>query len=420
MPTDDFLKYTPEEKKQLQLERLQSTLNRAYRQVNFHKKRMQASGFEPDQVESIDDLTRLPFLNRSDFSEHYPYELFAVPLRDIVRIHTAPGTSRNPTVSGYTSQDLSMWRRITERALSAASVSSHDILQISFNPGLNNWGRDYKDSAENMGVSVIPNTQLSINKHFMVLRDYKTTVLVTTPALATQLADYMYREQVGPAVLKLQSIIIAGETISEDFRKKIEERTFASCWLHYGLSEVPGPAIAFECHVHNGLHISEDHFIAEIIDSETEVVLPAGETGELVLTTLTTRAFPLIRFRTGDMARIETVPCECGNPLARMQWLNERADNIMKIDGVNIHEKQVYNVLKNALPALSGQVVCRVKEDNGRKLLEILLPMNERIFSDEVKELETLLRGIENRLREDLGVLVVIRLIESTSRELYV
>ena len=420
MPTDDFLKYTPEEKKQLQLERLQSTLNRAYRQVNFHKKRMQASGFEPDQVESIDDLTRLPFLNRSDFSEHYPYELFAVPLRDIVRIHTAPGTSGNPTVSGYTSQDLSMWRRITERALSAASVSSHDILQISFNPGLNNWGRDYKDSAENMGVSVIPNTQLSINKHFMVLRDYKTTVLVTTPALATQLADYMYREQVGPAVLKLQSIIIAGETISEDFRKKIEERTFASCWLHYGLSEVPGPAIAFECHVHNGLHISEDHFIAEIIDSETEVVLPAGETGELVLTTLTTRAFPLIRFRTGDMARIETVPCECGNPLARMQWLNERADNIMKIDGVNIHEKQVYNVLKNALPALSGHVVCRVKEDNGRKLLEILLPMNERIFSDEVKELETLLRGIENRLREDLGVLVVIRLIESTSRELYV
>ena len=414
MTTDDFLNYPPEEKNQLQLARLQSTLNRAYRQVNFHRQRMNAAGIEPGQVEALADLTKLPFMERADFNEHYPYELFAVPLRDIVRIHTAPGTSRNPTVSGYTAQDLGMWRRITARAMSAASVSDHDILQIAFNQGLANWGRDYKDSAEDMGVSVIPNTQLSIDKHFMVLRDYKTTVLVTTPALARQLADYMHKMQVGPAALNLHTIIIAGETIADDFRKAIEARAFVSCWLHYGLSEVPGPAIAFECDTHNGLHISEDHFLAEIIDPETQALLPAGNAGELVLTTLTTRAFPLIRFRTGDRARIITEPCACGRSLARIEWFAGRTDDVMKVDGVTIHGRQVRTILEDMLPAVSSQVTSRVRDDNGRKLLEIVLPMSDGIFSDEIKELEKLLRKAENRLREDLGVAVAIRLIEPT------
>ena len=416
MKTDDFLTYTPEEKTQLQLERLQSTLNRAYRQVNFHRQRMNAAGIEPGQVESIDDMKRLPFLDRADFSEHYPYELFAVPLRDIVRIHTAPGIARHPTVSGYTSQDLDMWRRITARALNAASVSAHDILQVAFNQGLANWGRDYKDSAEDIGVSVIPNTQLSIDKQFMVLRDYKTTVLVTTPAMAYQLADYMHKTQVGPAALNLHTMIIAGETISADFRKTIEERAFVSLWLHYGLSEVPGPAIAFECTSHDGLHISEDHFLAEIIDPETKAVLSAGETGELVLTTLTTRAFPLIRFRTGDKARIIDEPCSCGSPLSRIEWFPERTDDILRVDGVKIHSGQVCNILEETMPVTTCQVTCRVKDDNGRKLLEILIPMNDEIFSDEIKEIEKLLRKTEQRLREDLGVAVLIRLIEPTSR----
>ncbi len=417
MSTDDFLTYTPEEKSQVQLERLQSTLNRAYKQVRFHRQRMDAAGVDLGQMESLDDLARLPFLERADFSEHYPYELFAVPLRDIVRIHTAPGTRKNPTVSGYTSQDLGVWRRITERALAAASVSPHDILQVSFNTGLANWGRDYKDSAENMGVSVIPNTQLSIDKQFMILRDYKTTVLVTSPAVALQLADFMHKTQVGPASLSLHTMIIAGEAISDDVRKTIEERAFVSCWLHYGLSEVPGPAIAFECKSHDGLHINEDHFLAEIIDPETTAILPAGVTGELVLTTLTTRAFPLVRFRTGDRARIVRAPCPCGNPLARIEWFSDRTDDIMKIDGVNIHTGQVCSILEEALPVSAEAISCRIRDDNGRKLLEILLPMNDEIFSDEIKEIEKILRKTEHRLREDLGVGVAIRLIEPTSRD---
>ncbi len=412
MNNDDFLSYSPEDKHQLQLERLQSTLNRAFRQVSFHRQRMKAAGIEPGQIESAADVAKLPFLERADFNEHYPYELFAVPLRDIVRIHTAPGTSRNPTVSGYTAQDLVNWRHMTRRALSAASVSPNDILQIAFNPGLANWGRNYKDAAEDMGVSVIPNTWLSTEKQFMVLRDYKTTVLITSPAFALQLAGYMHRMQVGPAALNLHTIITAGEKISDKLRQTIGEQAFVTCWEHYGLSEVPGPAIAFECKMHGGLHINEDHFLAEIIDPETMQVIPPGQPGELVLTTLTTRAFPLIRFRTGDKARIMEEPCSCKSPLARIEWFSERVDDIMKVDGVNIHRQQVVSIIEDGLPVSAAQVNCRVNDDNGRKFLEIFLPMNEEIFSDEIKEIEMLLRKTEDRLREDLGVAVAIRLLE--------
>ena len=412
MNNDDFLSYSPEDKHQLQLERLQSTLNRAFRQVSFHRQRMKAAGIEPGQIESAADVAKLPFLERADFNEHYPYELFAVPLRDIVRIHTAPGISRNPTVSGYTAQDLGSWRDMTRRALSAASVSPNDILQIAFNPGLANWGRDYKDAAEDMGVSVIPNTWLSTDKQFMVLRDYKTTVLITSPAFALQLAGYMHRMQVGPAALNLHTIIIAGEKISDALRQTIEEQAFVTCWEHYGLSEVPGPTIAFECKTHDGLHINEDHFLAEIIDPQTMQVIPAGQPGELVLTTLTTRAFPLIRFRTGDKARIMEAPCSCKSPLARIEWFGERVDDIMKVDGVNIHQQQVVSIIEDGLPVSAAQITCRVNDDNGRKFLEIFLPMNEAIFSDEIKEIERLLRKTEDRLREDLGVAVAIRLVE--------
>ncbi|MCF8025726.1 MAG: AMP-binding protein, partial [Desulfobacteraceae bacterium] len=291
MQSDSFFTIEKEAKQQLQLERLQSTLNRAYRHVPFHTNRLEVLGVEPSDITALADLGRLPFMERADFSEHYPYDLFAVPLRDIVRIHTAPGTTRNPTVSGYTSQDLEHWRQILARAMKAAGLNAADIIQIALNPGLDNWGRDYKDGAESMGASVIPNTQLSVEKHLMVLRDYKTTVLITTPAMAGHLADHMTETGMGPASLSLHTLILCGEIADSDFRKNIEDRMQVRTWTHYGLSEVPGPAIAFECNVHNGLHINEEHFLAEIVDPETGEVLPQGNEGELVLTTLTARAF---------------------------------------------------------------------------------------------------------------------------------
>lgn len=403
----------PDEKHQLQLERLQSTLNRAYRHVPYHANQLNELGIEPADIATLADLQRLPFMQRADFSEHYPYDLFAVPLRDIVRIHTAPGTTRNPTVSGYTAQDREHWRHMLSRAMHAAGITPHDILQISLNPGLANWGRDYKDGAESMGASVIPNTQLSIEKQLMVLRDYKTTALITTPAMAGHLARHMTDSGMGPAALSLKTLIICGESIDPDLRKTIEQGLHVQSWLHYGLSEVPGPAVAFECQAHDGLHINEDHFLAEIVDPQTGAPLPEGSAGELVLTTLTTRAFPLIRFRTGDRARILKEACSCGNTLARLQWYAERVDNIMNIDGVNVHGDQVHYHLENTLSLSKEAISFQVARQEGRKLLEVFIRMNDTIFSDEIKELEKLLRRAEARLRENLGVPAVIRLIES-------
>ncbi|MFW5908388.1 MAG: phenylacetate--CoA ligase family protein, partial [Desulfosalsimonas sp.] len=404
-----------EEKHQMQLERLQSTLNRAYRHVPFHANRFDVIGAEPGDIATLTDLQRLPFMERADFSQHYPYDLFAVPLRDIVRIHTAPGTTRNPTVSGYTPQDLDQWKSILSRAMKAAGITPTDILQIALNPGLANWGRDYKDGAESMGASVIPNTQLSVEKHLMVLRDYKTTVLVTTPAMAGHLADYMAETGLGPASLSLHTVIFCGESADAYFRKNIEDRMHVRTWTHYGLSEVPGPAIGFECSKHRGLHINEDHFLPEIVDPDTGSPLPEGIEGELVLTTLTTRAFPLIRFKTGDRARLLQEACPCGSTLVRIQWNGERTDDIMNIDGVNVHGRQVIFHLENMMSPAKDSLSLRTIHSEGRKLLEVFIRMNDEIFSDEIKELEKLLRRCEGRLRENLGVPVVIRLVESTN-----
>jgi phenylacetate-CoA ligase len=408
----DIASMTPEEKNQLQLERLQSTINRAYRHVPFHQKRFAEAGVSPAQVQSNADVALLPFMKRKHLSDHYPYELFAVPLRDIVRIHTAPGTTLNPTVSGYTPQDLGVWQQILARGLTAAGVTPHDILQIHLPPGLANWGRDYKNAAERIEASVIPNIPLSIEKKVMVLRDYKTSALVATPTLAMELAVHVRGQGVDTRALELSKLIIAGDTISPANRALLEERLNVRVWLHFGLSEVPGPAIAFECAEHEGLHVNEDHFLAEIIDPENGGPVPEGESGELVLTTLTTRAFPLIRFRTGNSARFYTRPCRCGRPFRRIEWFSRRTDDIMNIDGVNVQGQLILSNLEKTLGSMPGPVRFFVRETETKKYLEVWLPVSPSIFSDEIKELEKLIRFAETRLRENLGVPVAIRLKE--------
>src|SRR6056297_2692645 len=405
-----------EEKQQLQLERLQSTINRACRNVAFHRGRFSEAGIDPAGIHSIQDITTLPFMNRRDLSEHYPYELFAVPLRDIVRIHTAPGTTQNPTVSGYPPQDLHVWQQILARGLEAAGVTAHDILQINLNPGLANWGRDYKRGAELVEAGVIPNIPLSIEKKVMVLRDYKSSVLVTTPALAMELAAYIKEQRINTNALELATLILAGDLIPPENRRFIEETLHATVWLHYGLSEVPGPAIAFECPAHEGLHVNEDHFLAEIVDPETGAPMPEGKPGELVLTTLTTRAFPLIRFRTGDKAEFYKAPCSCGRSWKRIGWYAERTDDILNIDGVNVHGQLVHANLQKTIGNIPPSVRFFVQQAEGKKYLEVWLPVSTEIFSDEIKELEKLIRHAENKLRENLGVPVYIRLKEKMDR----
>ncbi len=410
-----------EQRIQVQLERLQSTLNRAYRSVPFHQNRFDDCGMDPSKVETLSDLSRLPFMRRKDLGEHYPYGLFAVPLRDIVRIHTAPGTNVNPTVTGYTRQDLKTWQEMTARALAASGVTPMDILQIVFDPGLANWGRDYKDGAEALGASVIPNNPLSLEKQLMVLRDYKTTVLITTPSSASQLASQMFRTRVNPTGLNLRVLILVGDCVEQDFRDFLEERLHAKVWIHYGLSEVPGPAMAFECENHQGLHVSEDHFLPEIVDPETGENLPEGETGELVFTSLSTRAFPLVRFKTGDRARLVAETCSCGCPFVRMEWEGERTDDLLSINGVKLQQDQLLRQLENALGYAPKD--CRIFKNRhshlekygARTFLEVWLAIDEHLFSDEIKELEKLIVRAEEKLAENTGVPVKIRLREKRS-----
>ncbi|AOY59078.1 MULTISPECIES: phenylacetate--CoA ligase family protein [Desulfococcus] len=413
-----MLNLAPNEREQLQLERLQATLNRAYRNVPFHQNRQNLvagrNGKDPSAIERVEDIAALPFMERKHLGEHYPYGLFAVPLKDIVRIHTAPGTTRHPTVTGYTRQDLRMWREMVGRAFTAAGITSEDILQIDLDPGLANWGRDYKDGAESMDVAVIPNTPLSPSKQLMVLRDYKTSALVTTPSRAIQLTDLMFKAELNPTALNLKRLILVGEPLMPEVRRRLESRLHVETWHQFGLSEVPGPAIAFECRDHHGLHINEDHFLPEIVDPVSGDVLPRGETGELVLTTLTTRAFPLIRFRTGEKARLMADTCPCGTTFLKLEWFEDRTDDILNINGVKVHPSQITRHIEDALSFVPKYRAAVREAEGEKKLLEAAIAMDDRLFSDEIKILEKRIHQLESSLRENLGVPVRIRLMETS------
>jgi len=407
----------PEERAQEQLERLQSTLNRAYKSVPFYHNQFLNQGIDPAQIESLDDLRKIPFTRREHLSENYPYGLFAVPLRDVVRIHTTPGTELKPTVSGYTKQDLLLWRQLVARALSAAGVGRTDILQIDLDPGLTNWGRDYKDGAETIEAGVIPFTILSAEKQLMILRDYKTSVLVTSTSAAAQLMHLAFHANLNPNELALKTLILVGEPPDVQVREQLEEQLHVKTWAHYGLSEVPGPAIGFECEECKGFHVSEDHFFPEVIDPATGEPVSEGEEGELVLTTLTTRAFPLVRFRTGDRFRILSAPCCCGRTLRSMEWFAKRTDEIMVIRGVKVHYNQVRQLLERSLEGSPKAFRLFIKREELRDYLEVWLRVDEEIFSDEIKEMERLMQWLGVELTQELGVPVKIRLKEEDSIE---
>ncbi len=406
--------FDADERIQQQMERLQSTLNRAYN-VPFYRNHFERHGTEPAQIENLNDLSRVPFIERRHFGENYPYGLFAVPLRDIVRIHTARGNGLLPVVSGYTQKDLAVWRDLVARALTASGVSSTDILQIELDPGLANWGRDYKDGAEAVGAGVIPMTILSPEKQLMIMKDYKTSVLVTSPSAAQQLAHHLFKANLNPNELSLKTMILVGEAPDPEVRSDLESRLHVKTWVHYGLTEVPGPALAFECEERNGLHVSEDHFLFEVIHPEICMPVPEGEEGELVLTTLTTRAFPLIRFRTRDRVRLLPGTCPCGRTLPRMEWLPHESEELMVIRGVKVYRKQLLQLLDRELGFSPDQYRFLVVRHQMRDHLEIRLGMDGRIFSDEIKEMERLTRRLSGELSREIGISVVIKLKESGS-----
>jgi phenylacetate-CoA ligase len=403
-----------DELEQLQLERLQSTMNRVHKNVTHYQKRFNELGVIPEDMQSLSDLTRLPFTTKEDLRLNYPYGMFAVPLREVVRIHSSSGTTSKPIVVGYTKNDIRMWSNLAARFMTAAGVTHDDVVQIAFHYGLFTGAFGLHYGAETIGASVIPTSTGNTEKQIMIMQDYRTTALVCTPGYAIILAERMERIGIDPKGLSLKVGLFGGEPWSETMRREIESRLCLSATDNYGLSEVIGPGVAGECLCKNGMHLFEDAFIPEIIDSETGVPLPPGSVGELVLTTLTKEAFPMIRYRTGDITCLDYAKCDCGRTLVRMKKTMGRSDNMLIIRGVNIFPSQIQEVL---FSMVQGAPLYQMMIDRkgAMDVLEVRIEVTEEIFSLEMQHQRAFLEMVRKRLRSVIGIDVTVKLVEPKS-----
>jgi phenylacetate-CoA ligase len=402
------------ELEQLQLERLQAMLNRLYSEVSYYRNLLDSVDLPPSEFRSLDCLTRVPFTRKETLRDNYPYGLFAVPLREIVRIQASSGTTGQPVVTGYTRNDIRHWTEVVARAFSATGVSKDDVVQICLDYGLFSGGLAFHYGAEEIGASVIPASTLNPKGQLDIMRHYKTTSLVCVPTYALRLVQVAQETRIPPQELSLRTVLVTGEPWPEATGEKIERGLHVKVFDVYGVSEVMGPGISFECEAGNGLHISEDHFIAEIVDRQTDRVLRDGEEGELVLTTITKEAFPLLRFRTGDLTALDRSPCPCGRSLARMKKVAGRVDNAVFVQGKSIFPSQVEQVLQSVEGVVPRfQIV--VNKSGTAEELRLRVEMDSRIFSDEMRVLADLKRRIERKIEEVLGVVATVLLVESRS-----
>ena len=403
-----------DELEQLQLERLQSTMNRVHKNVTHYQKRFNELGVIPEDMQSLSDLTRLPFTTKEDLRLNYPYGMFAVPLREVVRIHSSSGTTSKPIVVGYTKNDIRIWSNLAARFMTAAGVTHDDVVQIAFHYGLFTGAFGLHYGAETIGASVIPTSTGNTEKQIMIMQDYRTTALVCTPGYAIVLAERMERIGMDPKGLSLKVGLFGGEPWSETMRREIESRLCLSATDNYGLSEVIGPGVAGECLCKNGLHLFEDAFIPEIIDSETGVPLPPGSVGELVLTTLTKEAFPMIRYRTGDITCLDYAKCDCGRTLVRMKKTMGRSDDMLIIRGVNIFPSQIQEIL---FSMVQGAPLYQMMIDRkgAMDVLEVRIEVTEEIFSLEMQRQRAFLEMLRKRLRSVIGIDVTVKLVEPKS-----
>jgi phenylacetate-CoA ligase len=403
-----------EELEQLQLERLQATLNRVHKNVTCYRSKFNELGIVPEDVTSLADLSKLPFTTKEDLRVNYPYGMFAVPLREVVRIHSSSGTTGKPTVVGYTKNDLKTWSNLVARFMTAAGVTHDDVVQIAFGYGMFTGAFGLHYGSETIGAAVIPMSGGNTEKQIMIMQDYKSTVLVCTPSYAVTIADRIDKLRIDPKSLSLKVGLFGGEPWSEAMRKEIETRLEISATDNYGLSEIIGPGVAGECIHKCGMHISEDAFIPEIIDPDTCRVLPPGSTGELVLTSICKEAFPMVRYRTRDITSLDYSVCECGRSMVRMKKTMGRSDDMLIIKGVNVFPSQIEEVLI-AIEGCKPHYQLIVNRKGALDVLEVCIEVTENIFFDEMKMQLAFLEMVEKRIDSVLGVGVTVRLVEPNS-----
>ncbi|MBW1895783.1 MAG: AMP-binding protein [Deltaproteobacteria bacterium] len=408
-----------EDLEQVQLERLQSSLNRAYKNVSYYREQFETQGIDVSSVRTIADIGKFPFTTREDLGSNYPYGLFAVPLRDIVRISSSDGTTSNPVVVGYTKNDLRTRDTMTARFLAAGGVVDTDVVQICLNPGLSNWGLALKEGAEAIGASVMPMSHMSTSKQIMAMQDYKTSVLLTTPSYAMYMFKAMKSMGTDVNALALKAILVVGETLTHECREKLESGLKVDVTAGYGASDVLGPGVAFECQEKNGLHVNEDHFLLEVVAPDSGNPCSQGETGEVVLTTLSTKAFPLIRFRTGDLAAILPGDCPCGRTLLRISEITGQSGDVLTIRGVKVNPAQIQRIIHGIAEDYAPRFLIHLYRQNELDIIALWLEVNDSVFSDEIKVLERTLNDLKYQLLKTLGVPVRIKLVEATTIDEY-
>ena len=406
---------TRDELEQVQIERLQSTLNRVYRYVAFYRQAFDRSGIELEKIKSVADLTRLPFTTKEDLRKSYPYDMFAVPLRDIVRIQATSGTTGKPIIVGYTKNDLRNWTECTARLLAAAEVDEHDVVQVAFSYSLFTGGFGFHQGAEKLGASVIPASNAGPEQQILIMRDFKTTVLVCAPSFAAQLSAVLAGLGMHAEKLHLRVGLFGAEPWSEGLRAQLEEGLHLRALDNYGLTEVIGPGVAGECGERNGLHINEDHFIVELINPDTLQPAAPGETGELVFTTITKEGFPLIRYRTGDLSRLIPGECPCGRTLARMERVSGRTDDLIFIEGLKVFPSQIEDILLGCEGA-TPQFRIVLDREGGLDTLEVQVELSEQLPAfDELKTLERVRGTIARRIEAVIGIQAKVSLVEPRS-----
>lgn len=399
-----------EEIKRIQSERLVWQVARMYDRVELFRKRMDEKKLKPEDIKSIDDLSKLPFSYKQDLRDYYPYGLFAEPLKNIVRTHASSGTTGKQIVVGYTRHDLEMWADCMARQLAAAGTTDEDVVQVSYGYGLFTGGLGAHAGAERIGATVVPTSSGNTARQIQTMVDFGTTVLCCTPSYAMYLAEAI--EEAGLRdKIRLKSGVFGAEPWTENMRDAIEDSLGIKAFDVYGLSEIMGPGVSYECECQKGMHVNEDMFVPEIIDPDTGEVLPEGAQGELVFTTLTKEGFPVIRYRTRDICSLNYEQCECGRTFVRMNKPTGRSDDMMIIRGVNVFPSQIEEVLLRISEGVTPNYQIIVGRENNTDTLDINVEMTEKLFADDVKSIEKIEKKIVSDLRSVLGIGAKVHLV---------
>ncbi len=399
------------ELKALQLERLKKQVKAVYNKVPFYRAKLQEAGITPDDIKSLDDVTRLPFTQKNDFRDNYPYGLMAVPLSKVVRVHASSGTTGKPIIAPYTARDIDTWANLIARNLASAGIHKGDVIQNAYGYGLFTGGLGYHYGGEKLGATVIPSSVGNTKRQLMLIQDLGTTTLACTPSYALILAETAQKLGIDLVNTKLRVAVCGAEPWTEKMRAEIEAKLGIIAIDNYGLTELVGPGVSCECLYKQGMHIWEDHFLAELVDPATGEPLPYGKLGELVLTALTKEALPVIRFRTHDLVTLYSEECECGRTFVRMSKIRGRTDDMLIIRGVNVFPTQI----ESALLSIEGvEPYYQIIVDRERHLdeIEIWVEVSEAIFSDEVRVLKEMEEKVRAEVNSVLGISARIKLVE--------